>query len=168
MLFIVVHLLFVNQNTAMALVNNDAIPLIRKSCAVTRYPDTCVSVLEGDPCSRIAPDIKNLTRISMDIVYKEAIELKSLFIKARECVTDPVLKRNIDFCIREFETCSFNMKTYGIPRVENGDYEGAINEVFYCIDCSSNCTNAGTKLFNKEIETFFNFSTVAIDLSLSV
>ncbi|KAK3198403.1 hypothetical protein Dsin_021818 [Dipteronia sinensis] len=168
MLLIVVHLLFINQNTATATVNNDMVPFIRKSCAVTEYPDTCVSVLEGDPRSRIATDLKNLTKISMDIVYEEAIGLKSLFIKAGENVTDPVLKMNIGSCIGEFETCSFHMKTYGIPSFENGDYADAISQVTYCIDCSSNCTDTGTKLFNEEIETLFNLSTDVLGLSSMV
>ena len=101
--------------------------------------------------------------LSMDIVYEEAIELKSLFIKVGENATDLVLKMNIRTCIREFDTCSFHMKTYGIPSFENGDYADANAQDTYCIDGSDTCKDAGTKLFNKKIETLFNLSCNVLD-----
>ncbi|TXG65287.1 hypothetical protein EZV62_006562 [Acer yangbiense] len=164
MFFIVVPLLSVNQSSATATVNNDAVPFIRKSCNGTEYPDTCIYVLEGDPRSRTTTDLKNLTRISMDIVYEEAIELKSLFIKAGENATDPVLKMNIRSCIGEFDIGSYHVKTYGIPYFEKGDYANANSQIGYIVGGSSNCNDTGTKLFNKEVETSFNFSCNVLDL----
>ena len=70
MLSIVLHVLFVDHNTAIATSNNDEVPLIRQSCKATSVPDTCILVLEADSRSRSATDLKSLTRISMDIIYE--------------------------------------------------------------------------------------------------
>ncbi|KAL5783815.1 hypothetical protein ACOSP7_008844 [Xanthoceras sorbifolium] len=121
MSFIVVHILFINQNTATAIGNNDEVSLIRKSCIGTDFPDTCISVLEADPHSTTAANLKNLTRVSMDIVYEEAQGLVSLFTKAGENVTDRFLKQNINGCIEKFSGSSYHVKEYGIPYFENGD-----------------------------------------------
>ncbi|KAK2638969.1 hypothetical protein Ddye_026764 [Dipteronia dyeriana] len=164
MSFIVVHLLSVDQSTATTTINNDVIPFIRMSCNGTEYPHTCISVLEGDPRSRTTTDLKNLTRISMEIVYEEAIELNSLFIKAGENATDPILKSNIRLCIGEFDIGSYHVKIYGIPYFDEGDYANANGQIGYIVGGSSNCNDTGTKLFNKEVETSFNFSCSVLDL----
>ena len=82
MLYIVVHVLFVNQNTATETSNNDKVTFIKKSCNGTKISYTCLSVLDVDSRSRSATDLKNLTRISMDILYEESIGLKLVFFKA--------------------------------------------------------------------------------------
>ncbi|KAL5783818.1 hypothetical protein ACOSP7_008847 [Xanthoceras sorbifolium] len=130
--FIVVHILFINQNTATAIGNNDEVSLIRKSCIGTDFPDTCISVLEADPRSTAAANLKNLTRVSMDI--------------------------NINDCIEKFSASSYHVKEYGIPYFENGDYEGANEEVSYCTNAASSCKDTGIKFFSKEIEIFYDFS----------
>ncbi|KAK2638978.1 hypothetical protein Ddye_026773 [Dipteronia dyeriana] len=119
---------------------------------------------KSDPRSRTTTDLKNLTRISMEIVYDEAIELKSLFIKAGENATDPFLKMNIRLCIDEFGNGSYRVKRYGIPYFDKGEYANAISEIGFIVDGSSSCNDTGTKLFNKEVETSFNFSCNVLDL----
>ncbi|KAK0578318.1 hypothetical protein LWI29_008560 [Acer saccharum] len=158
MLSIVLHVLFVDHNTVTATSNNDEVSLIRQSCKATSVPDTCISVLEADSRSRSATDLKSLTRISMDIVYEEAIGLKSLFIKAEENATDPVLKRNIKQCIDSFEDCSYHMKNVAIPDFEKGNYRDANIDVDVCVVCAYDCTDTGIKLFNREIVTLSDFS----------
>ncbi|TXG47303.1 hypothetical protein EZV62_026597 [Acer yangbiense] len=158
MLSIVLYVLFIDHNTATTTSYNDEVPLIRQSCKATSVPDTCISVLEADSRSRSATDLKTLTRISMDIVYEEAIGLKLLFIKAEENVTDPVLKRNIKQCIDSFEDCINNMKNVGIPDFEKGNYREANIDVDVCVVCAGDCMDTGIKLFNREIVTLFDFS----------
>ncbi|KAK0599991.1 hypothetical protein LWI29_010503 [Acer saccharum] len=158
MLSIVLHVLFVNQNTVTARSNNDEVSLIRKSCNVTHYLDTCLSVLEADSRSRSATDLKSLTRISIDIICEQAIELKSLFIKAKENVTDPRLKSNVRVCIEAFDYCNYDLKTHGIPDFEKGNYFDANRDVDVCAVGASDCSYTGIKLFNREIATLFNFS----------
>ncbi|TXG47301.1 hypothetical protein EZV62_026595 [Acer yangbiense] len=158
MLSVVLRVLFVDHNTVTATSNNDEVPLIRQSCKATSFPNTCISVLEADSRSRNATDLKSLTRISMDIVYEEAIVLKSLFIKAEENVTDPVSKRSVKQCIDSFEDCINNMKNVGIPDFEKGNYRDANIDVDFCAVCANDCRDTGIKLFNKEIVTFFDFS----------
>ncbi|KAK0601437.1 hypothetical protein LWI29_024266 [Acer saccharum] len=164
MFFIIIHLLSVNQITVTAIVNNDVVSFIKKSCNGTEFPDTCISILEGDPRSKTTTDLKSLTRISMNIVYEEGIELTSLFIKAGENANDPFLKMNIRTCIEEFDIGSYRVKTYGIPAFEKGDYAEANNEIGFIVGGSSNCNDTGIKLFNKKVETSFNFSRNVLDL----
>ncbi|KAK3198519.1 hypothetical protein Dsin_021934 [Dipteronia sinensis] len=156
-LSIVVHVLFVNHNIATATSNNDEISLIKKSCSSTQFPNTCVSVLEADSRSRNATNLKSLTRISMDIVCEEVIVLKSLFIKAEENITDPVLKHTVEYCLKEFEDCIYHMKKYAIPSFEKGDYAKANDKVNVCVISSDDCHDTGIKLFSREIVTLFNF-----------
>ena len=158
MLYIVVRVLFVNQNTTTATSNNDEVTLIKKSCNGTEFPYTCLSVLEADSRSRNATDLKSLTRISIDIICEQAIELKSLFIKAKENVTDPRLKSNVRVCIRAFDYCNYDMKTDGIPDFEKGNYFDANLDVGVCVVSASDCSDTGIKLFNREIAAFYNFS----------
>ncbi|TXG65288.1 hypothetical protein EZV62_006563 [Acer yangbiense] len=103
----------------------------------------------------------------MNIVYEEGIELTSLFIKAGENATDPFLKMNIRTCIEEFDIGSYRVKTYGIPAFEKGDYAEANNEIGFIVGGSSNCNDTGIKLFNKKVETSFNFSRNVLDLLIS-
>ncbi|KAL5783816.1 hypothetical protein ACOSP7_008845 [Xanthoceras sorbifolium] len=92
MLSITVHFLFINQNIVTAIKNNDKVSLIRKSCKGTDIPDTCISILDVDPHCRAAVNFKSLTRVSIDIVYEDAIGLVLLFTKAEENATDHFLK----------------------------------------------------------------------------
>ncbi|KAL5783819.1 hypothetical protein ACOSP7_008848 [Xanthoceras sorbifolium] len=94
----------------------------------------------------------------MDIVYEEAQGLVSLFTKAGENVTDRFLKQNINDCIEKFSASSYHVKEYGIPYFENGEYEGANEEVSYCTNAASSCKDTGITLFSKEIEIFYDFS----------
>ncbi|KAH7574647.1 hypothetical protein JRO89_XS03G0326100 [Xanthoceras sorbifolium] len=85
----------------------------------------------------------------MDIVYEEAQGLVSLFTKAGENVTDRFLKQNINDCIEKFSASSYHVKEYGIPYFENGEYEGANEEVSYCTNAASSCkdTDINSKSF---------------------
>ncbi|KAK2644180.1 hypothetical protein Ddye_019375 [Dipteronia dyeriana] len=157
-LSIVLHILYVDHNTVTATSNSDKVPFIRQSCKATSVPDTCISVLEADSRSRNATDLKSLTRISIDIVYEEAIGLKLLFIKAEENVTDPVLERNVKLCIKSFDYCSYHIKTAAIPDFEEGNYRDANIDVDFCGGCANDCTDTGIKLFNREIATLYDFS----------
>ncbi|KAK3188092.1 hypothetical protein Dsin_027653 [Dipteronia sinensis] len=138
--------------------NNDEVSLIRQACKATSVPDTCISVLEADSRSRSATDLKSLTRISMDIIYEEAIGLTSLFIKAEENVTDPILKRNVKQCIDSFDDCSYHIKNVAIPDFEKGNYRDANIDVDFCVVSADDCKDTGIKLFNREIATLFDFS----------
>ncbi|KAK3198529.1 hypothetical protein Dsin_021944 [Dipteronia sinensis] len=163
MLYVVVHVLFVDQNTVTATSNNEEVSLIKKSCNGTKFPDTCLSVLEADSRSRSATDLKSLTRISMDILYEEAVGLKSLFIKVKENVTDPDLKKKVSVCIDAFEFCNHNVKTFGIPDFEKGDYFHANADIGFCQDGAIDCTDTGINMFNREIETLANFTLDVLD-----
>ncbi|TXG65286.1 hypothetical protein EZV62_006561 [Acer yangbiense] len=50
-----------------------------------------------------------------------------------------------------------------VDSFENGDYADANAQDTYCIDGSDTCRDAGTKLFNKKIETLFNLSCNVLD-----
>ncbi|KAK0600850.1 hypothetical protein LWI29_018952 [Acer saccharum] len=104
----------------------------------------------------------------MNIIYEEGIKLTSLFIKAGENATNPFLKMNIRTCIQEFDIGSYRVKTYGIHAFENGDYAEANNEIGFIVGGSSNCNDTGIKLFNKKVETSFNFSRNVLDLSIVI
>ncbi|KAK2638846.1 hypothetical protein Ddye_026641 [Dipteronia dyeriana] len=158
MLSIVLHVLFVNQNIATAISNNDEVSLIRNSCDGTHYLGTCLSVLEADSRSKSATDLKSLTRISMDIVCEEAIGLKSLFTAAEKNITDPNLIKNVKKCIEVSDYCNYRIKTFGIPDFEEGNYRFANISAKDCVDCATDCSFTGIKLFNKEIVTLHDFS----------
>ncbi|KAL5783814.1 hypothetical protein ACOSP7_008843 [Xanthoceras sorbifolium] len=158
-LSVVLHLLFVKQNTATITIwSDDGVSLIRESCNGSHYPDTCISVLEADSRSIATTNLKSLARVSLDIVYEEVTGLVSLFTKARENATDHFLKQNIDLCINEFDLSSHHVKEDAIPAFEKGDYQTTNDQVGYCVDSAGYCNDTGIKLFNKEIQTLYNFS----------
>ncbi|KAK3198551.1 hypothetical protein Dsin_021966 [Dipteronia sinensis] len=158
MLYIVVYILFVEQNTATTTSNNDEVSLIRQSCNVTDYPDTCLSILEADHRSRSATDLKSLTRISMDILCEHSIGLKSLFIKAKENVTGPRDESSVRVCIQGFDYCNFDVKKNGIPHFEKGNYFELNRDIGVCAVCANDCIDTGINLFNKEIVTLRDLS----------
>ena len=77
---IAIHLLvIVNQDSASATTDysNEITDLITKSCRGTKFPNICVSILEANPHSKSATNLKNLSRIVIDIL-REKIDEEAL------------------------------------------------------------------------------------------
>ncbi|KAK3198558.1 hypothetical protein Dsin_021973 [Dipteronia sinensis] len=65
-LSIIVHVLFVNQNTTIVTSNDDKVTLIKKSCNDTKFLDIYLSVLYADSRNRSTTNLKSLTTLSMN------------------------------------------------------------------------------------------------------
>ncbi|KAL5783851.1 hypothetical protein ACOSP7_008880 [Xanthoceras sorbifolium] len=156
---IVIHLLLIHhQNTVIATDYSNDVSLITKSCSGTKVPSVCTSILEADPRSKAATNLKWLSRVGIDILCEKANETISIFKKAAESETDPSLKQNLEFCGRIFGDCSYVVQHEGIPYFESGDYKSAKMEIYTCCVTASDCQDTGIKLFSKEVQTLYNFT----------
>ncbi|KAK3198013.1 hypothetical protein Dsin_021428 [Dipteronia sinensis] len=153
-------LLIVNQDSASAKTayTNEVNDLITKSCSGTKFPNTCVSILEADPRSKAATNLKNLSRIAIEILPEKINEIVSLFTKVEKNVTDPNSKHNIAICIKVLCESYYNIKSWGIPDFDSGKYGDVKIDVNSCAISAIECRDTGTQFFSKEVETLYNFS----------
>ncbi|KAK2636421.1 hypothetical protein Ddye_031213 [Dipteronia dyeriana] len=151
--------LIVNQDSASAIdYTNEVTGLITKSCSGTDVPNICVSILEADSRSKAATDLKSLSRVAIDILREKINETISLFAKAEKNVTDIILKRNIESCIKVLYEGYYAIEDGVIPNFESGDYKHAEQDFYWCASSADSCQDLGTQFFSKEVETLYNFS----------
>ncbi|XP_038698096.1 uncharacterized protein LOC119995666 [Tripterygium wilfordii] len=111
------------------LVTADNESLIAKTCNQTDYPQDCTSNLDSDPRSAHAKDIKELARISLEILASKVNNTASAFQKALVGERESYEEWSyVMVCTYGYNSSRVNM-TNSVRLVEGDKYQDAYKEV---------------------------------------
>ena len=67
-------------------------------------------------------------------------------------MTDFILKRKIESCIKIFCERYYTIEYWVIPHFESGDYKEAKQDIYSYAMAATSCQDLGTQLFSKELQ----------------